>query len=43
MLYLGTNFETRYLLSSCANQSIDKKFLFSPQYLPKIASSVFKN
>jgi hypothetical protein len=43
MLYLSTNFETRYLLSSCSNQSIDKKFLFSSQFMLKVASSVFRN
>ncbi len=30
MLYLSTNFETRYLLSSCSNHSIDKNFYFRP-------------
>ncbi len=43
MLYLSTNFETRYLLSSCSNQSIDKKILFSPKFMLKVASSVFRN
>ncbi len=43
MLYLSTNFETRYLLSSCSNQSIDKNFQFSPKFMLKVASSVFRN
>ncbi len=43
MLYLSTNFETRYLLSSWSNQSIDKYFLFSPKFMLKVASSVFRN
>ncbi len=33
MLHLSTNFETRYLLSSCSNCSIDKKIsIFTPVY-----------
>ncbi len=43
MLYLSTNFETRYLLCSCSNQSIDKKFRFSPKFMLKVLSSVFRN
>jgi hypothetical protein len=43
MLYLSTDFETRYLLSSCSNQSIDKKFQFSPKFMLNVASSVFRN
>ena len=39
MLYLSTNFETRYLLTSCSNRSIYKIFIFSPQYMLKVASS----
>ncbi len=42
-LYLSTNFETRYLLSSCSNCSIDKKFQCLPQFMLKVASSVFRN
>ncbi len=40
MIYLSTNFETRYLLSSCSNQSIDKNFRFSTKFMLKVASSV---
>jgi hypothetical protein len=43
MLYLSTNFETRYLLSSCSNLSIDKHYQFSPMFKVKVASSVFRN
>ncbi len=43
MLYLSTNFETRYLLCSYSNQSIDKNFQFSPKFMLKVASSVFRN
>ncbi len=43
MCYLSTNFETRYLLSSCSNQSIDKNFQFSPKFMLKVASSVFRD
>ncbi len=43
MLYLSTNFETRYLLSSCSNQSIDKNFRFLLKFMLKVASSVFRN
>ncbi len=43
ILYLSTNFETRYLLSSCSNQSMDKNFQFSPKFMLKVASNVFRN